>query len=182
MPAVFLDRDGTIVEARHYPSRPEELVLCDGVGDALREVRRAGFKAVLVTNQSGIARGLFDEDALARMHEYLRSALARYDADLDAVYFCPHAPEGACDCRKPSPGMLLSAGRALDLDLARSWMVGDILDDIEAGRRAGCRTVLVDRGTESLPASPERTPDVIVSDVAAALRLVAAMELADARR
>jgi D-glycero-D-manno-heptose 1,7-bisphosphate phosphatase len=167
---VFLDRDGTLVEARHYPRLPEELVLCAGVAEALAELRNEGFRLVVVSNQSGVARGYFDEPALGRMHEHLERELARRGAPLDAIYYCPHAPEGGCECRKPSPGMLLAAASDLGLDLGRSWMVGDILEDVEAGRRAGCRTVLVDRGTETLPAPRSRAPDVIVPDTAAALR------------
>ena len=179
---IFIDRDGTLVHARHFPRRPEELVLHDGVADALRELRDAGFRVVVVSNQSGIGRGYFDEAALTLMHEHLVKQLGADGAGVDAIYFCPHIPEDACACRKPSPGMLLEAARALDIDASRSWMVGDILDDVEAGRRAGCRTILVDRGTETLDATPpERTPHHVAPDTAAALRHIAALELAGAR-
>jgi D-glycero-D-manno-heptose 1,7-bisphosphate phosphatase len=179
--AVFIDRDGTLVEARHYPRRPEELVLCEGAADALRDLRRAGFRIVLVTNQSGIGRGYFDAGALRRMHAHLESELATCGARLDAIYYCPHTPEDGCDCRKPAPGMLVCAAQALDLELTRSWMVGDILDDIEAGRRAGCRTILVDRGTETLAAAAaQRRPDFVYPSTAAALRRIETEELSHA--
>ncbi|HZU67224.1 MAG TPA: HAD family hydrolase [Ktedonobacteraceae bacterium] len=182
-PALFLDRDGTLVYPRHYPSRPEELCLYDGVGEALRTFQEAGFRLVVVTNQAGIARGYFKEDDLWRMHTYLAKELAKSGVHLDAIYYCPHHPEGVipelavvCDCRKPQPGMLLRAARDLALNLPRSWFVGDILDDIEAGNRAGCRTVLVDLGTEKPPASQLRRPNFIARNTIHALRIIAACE------
>jgi D-glycero-D-manno-heptose 1,7-bisphosphate phosphatase len=181
--ALFLDRDGTLVHARHYPSRPEELVLYDGVGLQLRLLQQAGFRLVLITNQSGIARGFFTEADLGRMHEHLARELARFGVRLDGVYFCPHHPDGAvrelamaCECRKPRPGMLLRAAAEMEVDLRRSWFVGDILDDAEAGNRAGCRTVLVDLGTEASPMNPMRQPDFVARDTGHALRIVRAAE------
>jgi D-glycero-D-manno-heptose 1,7-bisphosphate phosphatase len=179
--ALFIDRDGTLVHARHYPTRPEELVLYDGVGGALATLQRAGLMLVVITNQSGLARGLFDVAALDRMHEHLAAQLARDGVRIDALYYCPHHPEGvipglaaACDCRKPAPGMLLRAAAEHDIDLARSWFVGDILDDVEAGNRASCRTVLVDIGSEQPPALPARTPTYVARDTLPALALSAA--------
>ena len=181
--AVFLDRDGTLVHPRHYPSRPEDLWLYDGLGPELRRLQSAGFRLVVITNQSGIARGYFGEADLERMHEHLAGELGQLGVRLDGVYFCPHHPEGsipelsiACGCRKPAPGMLLRAAHDLMLDLDRSWFVGDILDDVEAGNRAGCRTILVDLGSESLPASQLRRPDFVARDTIHALRIIAAAE------
>lgn len=157
-PAIFLDRDGTLVEPRHYPRTPHELRLYPGVATELSLLQDSGFALILVTNQSGIARGLFRTSALERMHAYLRAELSISGVELDGVYFCPHHPDGivpnlsiACACRKPQPGMLLQAADDLHLDLLSSWFIGDILDDVEAGHRAGCRTVLVDLGTEPEP-------------------------------
>jgi D-glycero-D-manno-heptose 1,7-bisphosphate phosphatase len=181
--AVFLDRDGTLVEPRHYPSRPEELVVYAGVPAELRRLRRAGFRVVLVTNQSGLAHGYFRQEDLNRMHEYLVAELRREGVGIDAIYVCPHHPEGrvaelaiGCDCRKPKPGMLLRAAGELGIDLARSWFVGDILDDIEAGNRAGCRTILVDLGTERAPESEIRSPAFVARDTVHALRIIRAVE------
>ena len=181
--AVFLDRDGTLVHPRHYPSRPDELRLYDGIGPELRRLQSAGFRLVVITNQSGIARGYFGEPELARMHEHLAGELARLGVRLDGVYFCPHHPDGAipelsiaCECRKPAPGMLLRAAGELALDLEHSWFIGDILDDVEAGNRAGCRTILVDLGSEALPATQLRRPDFVARDTIHALRIVAAAE------
>ena len=181
--AVFLDRDGTVVHPRHYPSRPEELVLYDGLGAPLRRLQAAGFRIVLITNQGGLAHGFFTSADLDRMHAYLTDELAQLDVRVDAIYHCPHHPEGriaelaiSCECRKPQPGMLLRAADDLDLDLARSWFIGDILDDIEAGKRAGCRTILVDIGTESLPTAQLRTPDYVARTTPHSLEIVAAVE------
>ncbi|HLI51493.1 MAG TPA: HAD family hydrolase [Thermomicrobiaceae bacterium] len=181
--AIFLDRDGTLVHARHYPSLPRDLVLYDGIESGLKQLQAAGFKLVVVTNQSGIARGYFSEADLRRMHKHLSAELARLGVHIDAYYYCPHHPDGAvaelairCDCRKPEPGMLLRAAAELDLDLTGSWLAGDILDDIEAGNRAGCRTVLVDLGTESQPVSDGRRPDYVAKDTVAALQIILACE------
>lgn len=178
-PAVFLDRDGTLVHPRHYPSRPEELILYEGIGPALRALQGAGFRLVVITNQAGIARGYFTTGDLDRMHDHLRRELAGDGVHLDGIYYCPHHVEGVipelavpCGCRKPRAGLLLRAARDLDLDLAGSWMIGDILDDMEAGKRAGCRTILVDLGTETLPAAFPRQPDIVAPDTLRALRII----------
>jgi D-glycero-D-manno-heptose 1,7-bisphosphate phosphatase len=182
-PAVFLDRDGTLIHARHYPSRPGDLVLYDGIVAELATLKRGGFKLVLVTNQGGLAYGYFTASDLTRMHDHLQTQLAAAGADFDAIFHCPHHPRGRipelaidCDCRKPKPGMLLSAAHELDLDLNRSWMVGDILDDVEAGNRAGCRTILVDLGTEAPPGAPARTPSFVARDSVHALRIIQFLE------
>jgi len=177
--AVFLDRDGTLVEPRHYPSRPQDLKLIPGVAAELRDLRAADYKLIVITNQSGLARGLFTEIDLELMHQHLADELRAEGVELDAIYYCPHHVDGIvphlaidCDCRKPRPGLLKRAAIEEDVDLERSWFVGDILDDVEAGRRAGCRTVLVDLGTESLPADPWREPDYVARDTVHALRIV----------
>ena len=181
--ALFLDRDGTLVHPKPYPSRPEELHLYDEIGPVLRHLQKAGLKLVMITNQSGIARGYFDEIALQRMHTHLATQLAHFDAHFDGIYYCPHHPQGtipelaiACDCRKPQPGMLLRAAEDLAIDLHLSWFVGDILDDVEAGNRVGCRTVLVDLGTEAQPTTSIRVPDFVARNTLHALELISAIE------
>ena len=179
--ALFLDRDGTLVHPGHYPSQPEQLRLYHGIGPELRILQEAGMRLVVITNQSGLARGYFTKADLERMHEHLGSMLARWNVQLDGIYYCPHHVDGIipelaiqCDCRKPQPGMVLRAATDLRLDLACSWFVGDILDDIEAGKRAGCHTILVDLGTEKLPAQAIRNPDYVAHDTLHALRIVRA--------
>src|SRR2546421_6041549 len=181
-PALFLDRDGTLVHPRHYPSRPEDLRLYDGLGPYLRCLQESGFRLVVVTNQSGIARGYFTEANLRQMHEHLAAQLARIGVRLDAIYHCPHHPDGAipalavrCTCRKPQPGMVLRAAAALSLDPRHSWLVGDILDDVEAGNRAGCRTILVDLGSEPPPERAVRRPDFVARDTLHALQIITTM-------
>jgi len=181
--ALFLDRDGTLVHPRHYPARPEDLQLYDGIGPKLRLLQRAGFRLVVITNQSGLARGYFDANALQAMHDHLTRELAELDVQIHAIYFCPHHPDGTiaelaidCDCRKPQPGLLLRAAADLALDLRRSWFIGDILDDVEAGNRAGCQTILVDLGSESPPSTSLRRPLAVARDTHHALAIIAAAE------
>lgn len=151
--AVFLDRDGTIIEDADYLTGPEQIRILPGVPKALRRLREAGFLLVVVTNQSAIARGLLTEEKLALIHAELDRRLAAEGAAVDAYYHCPHLPEGtveryarACDCRKPAPGLLVRAAQEWGIDLARSHAVGDAERDVEAGRRAGCCTVLIGGG------------------------------------
>src|SRR6266566_6365608 len=178
--AVFLDRDGTLVHPRHYPSSLGDLHLYNNIGPGLKDLQRAGFRMVVITNQAGLARGYFTLVDLHCMHKHLTSELAQLGVQLDAIYHCPHHPEGVipelairCNCRKPQPGMLLQAAADLDLGLQHCWFVGDILDDVEAGNRAGCRTILVDLGTEQAPAQPLRRPNFVARDTLHALRIVA---------
>jgi histidinol-phosphate phosphatase family protein len=160
-PAIFLDKDGTLVHDVPYNVDPARLRVTDGAMEAIRRWRAAGYRIVVVTNQSGIGRGLFDVAALERLHVALAGRLAEADAAIDGFFACPHTADAHCACRKPRPGMLLEAARALDIDLERSWMIGDILNDVEAGHRAGCRGVLVDNGNETeWLEGPMRTPDL----------------------
>jgi histidinol-phosphate phosphatase family protein len=142
-PAVFLDRDGTLIEDVGYPRDPEAVRLLEGAPEALAALRRAGFALVVVSNQSGIGRGLVTRDEARAVHDRFVRELRAHGVELDDVRYCPHSPEDACACRKPAAGLLLDSARELGLDLGRSFMVGDKPDDVEAGRAAGCRTVLL---------------------------------------
>jgi D-glycero-D-manno-heptose 1,7-bisphosphate phosphatase len=151
--AVFLDRDGTINEEVGYLDRLEMLRLVPGAANAIRLINESGMKAVVVTNQSGVARGIFDEAFVDKVHAQLRHMLGEEGASLDGFYFCPHHPtEGrgsylrSCDCRKPAPGLLLRAAAELSLDPERSYMIGDTVKDIEAAARIGARGILVRTG------------------------------------
>ena len=151
--AVFLDRDGTINEEVGYLDRLEKLRLIPGAAEAIRLINESGLKAVVVTNQSGVARGFFTEAFVDNVHSHLSEMLRKEGASLDGFYFCPHHPtEGrgrylrSCSCRKPSPGLLLRACEELSLEPERSYMVGDTLKDIEAASRIGARGILVRTG------------------------------------
>jgi D-glycero-D-manno-heptose 1,7-bisphosphate phosphatase len=180
--AVFLDKDGTIIDDVPYNVDPALMTLAPGAAEGLPLLHRLGYHLVVVSNQSGIARGRFPESALAAVEDRLRSMLAELGVPLAAFLYCPHHPRGSvplfaidCDCRKPSPGMLVRAARELGIDPARSWMVGDILNDVEAGRRAGCRTILIDNGNETeWILSPDREPHYRAADLAEAARIIAA--------
>lgn len=177
--AVFLDRDGTLVADAHYASRPEQIRLLPGAGAAVAALNRAGFLVVVLTNQSGVARGYFSEKNLEAMHAKLSSDLALHGARLDAVHYCPHHPDGkpgplavACDCRKPAPGMLFRAIRELRIDPSRSYVVGDAVRDLFPGTGLPlCRLlVLTGRGRESLEETRRGSlqPDHVAQDLAAA--------------
>ncbi len=173
--AVFLDRDGTLIEEVHYLSHPEQVRLIPAAADAVRRLNDAGVLVVVVTNQSGVARGYFPENCVREVHDRVSLLLAERGAKIDAFYHCPHHPtEGvgeyrvACACRKPKPGMLLAAARDLDIALTASWMIGDKPCDAEAGHAAGCRTLLVRTGHG-------KELEDAVEDLAAAVELWAAI-------
>mgnify|MGYP001285062081 CR=1 FL=1 len=151
--AVFMDRDGTINEEVGYLSRLEELKIIPEAFEAIRLINESGMKAVVISNQSGVARGYFGEEFLERVNTRLNEILWEKGARIDAFYYCPHHPsagEGiyrkACECRKPEPGLLLAAARDMDIDLPRSFMIGDMLKDIEAAKRVGTKGILVRTG------------------------------------
>lgn len=185
-PAVFLDKDGTLLHDVPFNVDPERVRLREGAGRALAQLAGAGHALVLVTNQSGIALGRFAARALGPVWQRIDRLLAVSGARLDAIYHCPHHPDGAaseyaraCACRKPQPGLLLQAARDLDLDLARSWMVGDILDDVEAGHRAGCRTVLLDVGSETeWLRGPSRVPHAVAGSLTEAAEVILSAQIA----
>jgi len=184
--AIFLDKDGTLIENLPYNVDPERIVLTPRAGEGLRLMQRLGYRLLVVSNQPGVALGRFDERALDAVWRRLHVLLWREGVRLAHCYYCPHHPQGAvdayaldCDCRKPGPGLLLRAAADHGVDLARSWMIGDILHDVEAGARAGCRTVLIDNGNETEWAlSPLRTPDALVVDLLEAAWLLESEELA----
>ncbi len=155
--AVFLDRDDTLIVDPGYISDPDQVRLIDGVASALNQFRNMGYRLVVISNQSAVARGLITEKQLGHIHARLKELLGRQGAYLDGIYYCPHHPEGSVpeyrkdsDDRKPGPGMLLTSAQELDIDLSQSWMIGDSARDIHAGRAAGCRTILVDPPTREV--------------------------------
>ena len=173
--AVFIDKDGTLIEDVPYNVDPAVIQLTPHAGDGLRRLRNHGFRLFVVSNQSGVALGYFDVSALDHVADRLAELLESHGARLDGFYWCPHAPHDGCDCRKPAAGMLHRAAREHDIDLSRSWMVGDILHDVEAGHRAGCRAVLIDNGNETeWDLAGLRRPDFLAADLAEAAALICA--------
>jgi histidinol-phosphate phosphatase family protein len=178
--AVFLDKDGTLIEDVPYNTDPDRVRLSPRCAEGLRALCAAGYRLFVVSNQSGVARGRFPEEALVEVERRVRELLAAIGVPLFGFYYCPHHPDGkvaryatACSCRKPRPGLLLRAAEEHRLDLARSWLVGDILDDVEAGRRAGCRTVLLSNGHETeWVLNLHRLPHHYAADIDEAARII----------
>ncbi len=158
--AIFLDRDDTLIEDPGYINDPKQVKLLEGVPEALTQLKALGYKLIVVTNQSALAHGIVTEKVLGEIHDRLKQLLAEKNAFLDRIYYCPYHPEGIVpkyrkesNSRKPSPGMLLKAADEMDIDLSRSWCVGNSSRDVEAGLRAGCKTILID-----MPPSHQRQP------------------------
>lgn len=186
-PCLFIDKDGTLVENVPYNVDPAQLRFMPGAGAALARLQRAGLEVVIATNQSGLAHGYFTRAGFAQLQQVLLARLQdEFGVSVLDVEVCPHAPDDqgrpACLCRKPAPGMLIRAAHRHGLDLTRSWMVGDTLDDVEAGRRAGSGGLLFDSGGETVwRRSPLREPDGVFTDWAAlAEHLEAALPTAGA--
>ncbi len=147
--AIFLDRDDTLIEDLDYINHPDQVKLLDGVAKALIELKAMGYKLIVASNQSGVARGIVSEQALGKIHDRLKQLLAEKGAQLDRIYYCPYHPDGVItkyrkesNWRKPNPGMLLAAADEMDIDLSQSWMIGNSSHDVEAGSQAGCKTIL----------------------------------------
>jgi histidinol-phosphate phosphatase family protein len=163
--AVFLDRDGTLSEHVHYLSDPEKFRLMPDAIKALKLLAGAGYKLVVVTNQSGVARGLFTEETLARIHGRMKMLLADGGVRLDGVYYCPHHPEAGCSCRKPATGMIDAACAELGIECEGSFMVGDATADILLGENAGLKTILVATGYGGKEKDVAIRPDYVASDL-----------------
>jgi histidinol-phosphate phosphatase family protein len=170
-PAVFLDRDGTLCEESEYLSRADDLRVFPFAAQAVRLLNENGFLAILITNQSGVGRGMFSEKALADVHERLHRELKSGGAKLDGIYFCPHAPAVGCKCRKPGTKMIDRAARDFHIDYRYSWMVGDKAIDIETGQNAGIKTALVLTGYGQTE-SPKCDADIISSNISDAVNQI----------
>lgn len=185
--AVFIDKDGTLIKNVPYNVDPERIELNEHAIEALAALQQHDYLLVIVSNQAGVAKGYFDEKALARVNTRIASLLAVHDVFIDAFFYCPHHPDGIistyakkCDCRKPAPGMLLQAAASLQIDLANSWMIGDILDDVEAGHRAGCKSILYNVGNETEWVMDRyRQPDHKVTDLYKASGIICGVNCAN---
>jgi D-glycero-D-manno-heptose 1,7-bisphosphate phosphatase len=177
--AVFLDRDGTLNEEVGYLDSPDKLTIIPGAIEAVRLINQQGLLAIVVTNQSGIARGFFDEAFVQDVHELIRALFHAQGAVIDGFYFCPHHPTGGqdpylqdCPCRKPAPGMLIRAAKERNIDLGRSYMIGDMLTDVMAGQQAGGKGILVRTGYGRGVDLEQGKPDHIAEDVLDAVRWI----------
>jgi D-glycero-D-manno-heptose 1,7-bisphosphate phosphatase len=179
--AIFIDKDGTLLEDVPWNVDPHMMRLAPGASEALRLFASRGVPLFVVSNQSGVALGKFERGALAQVEARVRELAAEAGASFADMYWCPHHPQGVvpeytrvCECRKPAPGLLLRAAYEHHIDLSRSWFIGDILDDVDAGKRAGCRSVLIDNGNETeWLRGAAREPDIVVKDMhEAALAIV----------
>ena len=183
-PVILLDKDGTLVENVPYNTDPALLRFTPGAAAAVRQLHQDGYLIAVISNQSGVALGRFPESALAAVEQRLREMLAELGVPLAGFFYCPHHPEGtveeyaqSCDCRKPASGLVTRAAETLGVDPARCWVVGDILDDVEAGSRVGCTTILLDNGGETeWRLTPWRIPDYLAHDLLEAAEIVAAVE------
>ncbi|MBU4444368.1 D-glycero-beta-D-manno-heptose 1,7-bisphosphate 7-phosphatase [bacterium] len=141
--AIFIDRDGTINVDVHYLDDPDKFEMYPGVGEGVKKLKDKGFKIIVITNQSGIARGYFIEKQLWNIHEIMKKEFQEFDVVLDGIYYCPHHPNDKCDCRKPNTGLFEKAIKEHDIDVKKSYMLGDKTLDVGAGKKIGARTVLV---------------------------------------
>lgn len=167
-PAIFLDRDGTLMEDVDYCGDPKDVRVFASAPEALRKLRQRGYKLLVITNQSGIARGLFTEDEYREVEREMLRQLG--DGLIEATYFCPHRPEDGCTCRKGSPEMVFKAARDYDLDLSRSYFIGDKKSDMDCGRNAGVKTILVQTGYGKQTSA--QLADLIARDLAEAAVII----------
>lgn len=178
--AIFLDKDGTLIPNIPYNVDASRIELEENVVEGLQLFQSYGYRLVVISNQDGIARGYFTSEAFDKVKERIVNICLALGIYLDGFYYCPHHPDGSvedyssdCDCRKPKPGLLLQAAGDMDIDLPNSWMIGDILNDVEAGNRAGCKSILIDNGNETEWAkSPEREPEYQAKDLTEAARYI----------
>jgi D-glycero-D-manno-heptose 1,7-bisphosphate phosphatase len=167
-PAVFIDRDGTLMRDVDYCGDPKDVEVFKGASEAIRQLKDGGYKIIVITNQSGIGRGYFDEPAYKKVEDEVNRQIG---SDLiDATYFCPHLPEQKCGCRKPEAGMVHQAAREHAIDLKRSYFIGDKNSDMECGRRAGTKTILVQTGYGN--EADQDAPDAVVEDLRQAVRFI----------
>jgi D,D-heptose 1,7-bisphosphate phosphatase len=178
--AVFLDKDGTLIPDVPYNVDPALIRLEKGVGEGMHRLKQAGYLLIVVSNQSGVAHGYFREEDLLSVSNKLQQELQKMHTSFDGFFYCPHHPQGkvgqysvSCDCRKPQAGMLFRAAEQFNIDLSRSWMIGDILNDVEAGNLAGCSTILINNGNETeWTLTSNRRPTCVFDSMTAAVSFI----------
>ena len=175
--AVFIDRDGTINIDGPYLDDPDKFKMYPGVGEGVKNLKENGFKIIIITNQSGIARGYFTKDILSKIHEKMKIEFNKFDVKLDGIYYCPHHPDDNCNCRKPNVGLFKKAIKEHNIDVNKSFMLGDKILDIDAGQKIGVRTILIPEAhirEEFLSKKNEweYSPDCVVNDFMAAVEWI----------
>lgn len=178
--AVFIEKDGTLIH--HIPNNvdPEKITLEEHVAEGLSQLKKEQYLFIIVSNQTGIANGLFKDTALANVQQKIVQLLLPYHITINGFYYCPHHPDGKikdysvnCFCRKPQPGLILRAAKDFNIDLSRSWMIGNTLNDVEAGKKAGCKTLLINNGTEKeWLINDQRLPDFEVGNFKEAVHFI----------
>jgi D-glycero-D-manno-heptose 1,7-bisphosphate phosphatase len=171
--AIFLDKDGTLIENVPYNVDPDKIRLYKDVPAALKLFKQKNFLLIVITNQPGLAYGHFQEEDLKKVEAKIADMFSKFNVTLDGFYYCPHHPCGniekyavECNCRKPKPGMVLQAARKFNVDLSKSWLIGDILHDVEAGKIAGCKTILINNGNETeWMVNKSRLPNYVANDM-----------------
>lgn len=164
--AIFFDKDGTLIHDVPYNVNPELIRFKEYVFESVKLLQQNGFLIIIISNQPGIGLGYFMESDLMRVKEKIENSFWQHEITLNGFYFCPHTPGEECNCRKPKPGLILKAAHDLNIELSESWMVGDILNDVEAGKRAGCKAILIDNGNETeWERGNYRVPDMMAKDI-----------------
>lgn len=178
--AMFIDRDGTINVNVEYLDNPDDFKMYPGVAEGIKLLKDNGFKIIVVTNQSGIARGYFSEETLEKIHERMKNEFSKKGTSIDAIYYCPHHPDDGCNCRKPNSGLFEKAVKDLKIDVKRSFIIGDRMLDVEAGYKIGCKTVLVPENKEKVEKEIKESkikPDYVCNDFYSGVKWILNIEL-----
>jgi len=171
--AVFIDKDGTLISDVPYNVNPELIRFEEYAFESLYMLQQKGYHLVVVSNQPGVSLGYFKEEDLKAVEEKIKDSLLEKNVWLNGFYYCPHSPKEKCNCRKPKPGLFLKAAEEMEIDLSQSWMIGDILNDVEAGKRSHCKTILIDNGNETeWVSNTNRIPDFMVNHLKAAAEII----------
>lgn len=171
--AIFIDKDGTLIKDVAYNVNPARIDFEEYAFESLYLLQQKGYYLIIVSNQPGIALGYFKEEELKGVEEKIKNSLLKNKVSLNGFYYCPHSPRDNCNCRKPRPGLLFKAAKDMEIDLSKSWMIGDILNDVEAGIMSGCKTILVDNGNETeWTSNQQRIPHFIANNLKEAAEII----------
>lgn len=171
--AIFIDKDGTLIKDIPFNVDPSLIEFEGGAFESMKALQQEGFHICIISNQPGVGMGYFGDSELCTVKEKIKTSFAENNVELNGFYYCPHTPSDHCNCRKPKPGLIFKAATDNDIDLSESWMIGDILNDVEAGASAGCRTVLINNGNETeWIYSRKRVPDLIAGNLSEAARYI----------